>query len=302
MKKIITAIALLILATSYNNLCSQEIRATVTVNMEQLMQESRVNVSSMERDLTNYLNNQRFTGKEWEGPPIPVDVSIYLTGGNQGNYAARLFIVSRRMLLGDEQSASVALKLVDSKWAFNYSMGATHSYNPMRFDRFISLLDYYMLLIIGYDLDTYGELDGTAAYEAAKQICRLGASQNADGYETYSMPGELTRWNLVTELTDIRYEPFRRIIFEYYVDGLDNMAKNPEKALDALAEVIADIADFKQNRMTSASALLQVFFYAKSQELASLFRGYKKNRNVFKDLIYLDPTNTSLYEEARDAR
>lgn len=302
MKKIILALTLFLLTTPAFRAAAQEIKANVTINMEQLVQDNRLNVSTMERDLTAYLNNQRFTGKDWEGPPIPVEVSIYLSGGGQGNYSARMFIVSRRMLLSGDEASSVALRLVDNKWAFNYSQGATHSYNPLRFDHFISLIDFYMLVIIGYDLDTYGELDGSNAYEAAKQICRMGSAQSVDGYETYALPGELTRWNLVTEMSDLRYEPFRKLIFEYYVDCLDHMAKEPEKSLDALADVIADMADFKQNRMTGASAFLQVFFHAKSLELSTLFKGYQNKPGVFRNLMYLDPTNTALYEEARDSR
>ncbi len=222
---------------------SQEIEATVTVNMEQLDPEKRVDVSYMERDVQNYLNSQQFVTNEWEGPKIPVDVTIMLSGGNRGVYSARLLLVSRRHLLGDDEGSSVVLRLVDSKWAFPYSQGANLSFNMQRFDEFTSLLDFYMMLIIGMDLDTYGELDGSVAYERAKQIVILGANRGTDGWSTYAAPGEFTRYALVSELTDLRYSDFRRLIFSYFVDGLDMMSSNKEVAKANIAKIIDAMAE-----------------------------------------------------------
>jgi hypothetical protein len=158
-----------------------------------------------------------------------------------------------------------------------------------------------MFLVIGMDKDTYGELDGSKEYDKAKSIFQLGASNEIPGFKTFSQPGEFTKYNLVTELTDMRYEDFRKLIFAYYVDGLDRMAFNKEKATEALAGIIADMAAFKQNKLTGPSVLLQLFFDSKAQELASIFKGYQ-DKKVFNDLIYLDPSNTMLYNEARDSR
>lgn len=275
---------------------AQEIEANINVSLEQIDQENRIYVTSMKSDLERYINNQRFTNIEWEGSRIPVDISIYLTGGYQGRFSARMFIASKRYLYGQEGGASITLRLVDEKWSFDYAMGASHSYNPRRFDKFISLLDYYLLLIIGFDMDTYGELDGTPIYEMSKEICRLGASYGASGYSTYSQPGEFTRYSLISELTDLRYEPLRILFFEYYVDGLDMIAENREEALIRLREVIDDIADFKKNKMVGPSVLLQAFFDAKAGELAASFKDYP-DKTIYKTLMYLDPGNTMIYEE-----
>ncbi|MFW5663223.1 MAG: DUF4835 family protein, partial [Bacteroidota bacterium] len=216
-------------------------------------------------------------------------------------YDARLFIASKRYLYGQE-GQSITLRLIDDKWSFEYARGAIHTYNPLRFDPFISLIDFYLLLIIGYDLDTYGVLDGTNIYEQAKAIVRLGAGQNAQGYETFSNPGEFTRYNLVSELTDQRFEPFRTLTFEYYVDGLDYMSENKDQALQNLADIINDMAVFKDKKMSGPSALLQAFFDAKHNELAQLFEGYDKDPMLFRNLMFLDPSHSQVYIEAQESR
>lgn len=279
---------------------SQEIEANVSVNMEQIEPENRIDVSTLENDLEDYINNQRFTDYEWEGPPIPVDVSIVLAGGYQNKYSARLFIASQRYIYGTDGGTSVTLRLVDNKWAFEYSRGAIPSYNPTRFNLFSSLIDFYMLVVIGYDLDTYDQLDGTETYEMAKRICQLGSTNQADGYSTFSNPGEFTRYALVSELTDLRFEPLRKMIFEYYVDGLDMMEEDEDLAYENLTYFIADLVDFKKNTLVGPSVVMQAFFDAKAEELANLFKDRPNADAIFNSLIYLNPTKTTLYEETRD--
>src|SRR5690606_2950643 len=117
-------------------------------------------------------------------------------------------------------------------------------------DNFTSLIDYYMLLIIGYDMDTYEELAGSAPYNLAKQVCVMGASSNADGYQTFTQPGEFTKYNLINELTDLKSEDLRRLFFEFYVDGLDILVENKGQGKKNLEAVVSKMADYKRNKLT----------------------------------------------------
>ncbi len=277
---------------------ADEIEAHVSVNMEQLTQEQQINVSSMQSDVESYLNSTQFTDIEWEGPAIPVDVLIFLTGGSNYKYSARIFISAKRYIYGSE-GATVTMKFIDEKWSFEYARNAVFSYDPNRFHEFSSLLDYYMLLIIGLDSDTYEDGSGYTIYEKAKNIVRLGNAENADGYQTYSQPGDYTRYNFVNELTDPTFDTFKTLMFEYYVDGLDQMAVNKEESLGVLAEIISDMAEFKKQKLVRPSMLVSLWFASKYAELADMFKGYS-DPQVFKDLIYLDPTNSSVYLEAQE--
>lgn len=276
---------------------AQEIAANVTVNKERLSQENMININSLERDLTNYVNNQKFTNVDWEGPQIPVEINIVLSGGTNGNYNAQIFIIAKRYLNGNQNNSSVTLKLVDEKWSFNYSQGGFLTFNPLRFDNFVSLIDYYMLLIIGFDMDTYEELGGSAAYSLAKQICMLGASNNVDGYQTFTQPGEFTKYNLINEISDLKSEDLRRIFFEFYVDGFDMLVDNKEQGRKNLAAVIERMAEYKRTKLTGPSVVFQAFFDSKAQEIADIFRG-TEYKEVFDNLMYLDPGSSQIYRDA----
>ncbi len=280
---------------------SQEIVANVTVNMDRVEMDNRYNVQTLANDLENYINNNKFSDINWEGPKIPVDISIVLIGGFGGRYKARLLVVSKRTIDGPEGSASVAFRIVDDNWAFEYNRFASHSYNTLRYNEFTTLIDFYMLIVIGLDLDTYEELGGSPTFEKAKQIFQLGASIQADGYETRSSPGAFNKFNLISELNDMRYYDLRNLFFAYYVDGLDRIANDKKKALEELDYIVSEIARFKKDKMVGPSILLQVFLDSKYLELSQLFKDYL-DKSVYDNLIYIDPINTEIYRNAKEGR
>jgi len=300
--RLLLAFIVFALLISYNSK-SQEIDAEVNVNLEQLPFESRTYVSSMADDVERYLDNEKFTDIEWSGDPIPVSITIYLEGGYNNRYTAKLLIMSKRYLdgPGDVAGMSVVTKFFDQNWSFYYDRGGSFSYNPMVFDEFRSLLDFYILTIIGFDLDTYEELGGTDMFTQAKNILSLGASNQADGYDTYSKPGEYTKYNLVAELTDLRYNDFRKLMFDYYYDGLDVIGFDKEKGINNVKNVLNLMADFKEHRIVSASSLIQTFFDSKSEELTGMFNGHDDEK-LFKNLKFLDPSNAILYNEAKEGK
>ncbi len=305
MKKTFLYLSFILIGLSYSsvNTLSQVIDAEVTVNIEQLSFENRSYVSSMADDVERYLDNERFTDFDWQGDPIPVSMTIYLEGGYNNRYSARLLIISKRYLDGPDEvpGMTVVTKFFDQNWSFFYDRGASFSFNPLVFDEFRSLLDFYILLIIGYDLDTYGELEGSDMFAQAKNILSLGASNQMDGYDTYSKPGEFTKYNLVSELTDLRYNEFRKLMFSYYYDGLDLMAFDHDKAIENIKNTLDRMADFKEHRIVSASSIIQTFFDAKADELAGMFNGHD-DEQLFKNLKYLDPSNAIMYNEAKEGK
>ncbi len=301
MLRFATIIIIALATMCLSKLAAQEVKAEINVNVEQLEFETRSHVSTMKRDLENYINNTKFLDTDWEGDPINVNITIYLSGGANNRYSAKFFLVSSRSLDGPGDRKSVNVKFYDDKWSFEYGLGANLTFNPLRFDAFTSMIDYYMLLVIGFDLDTYGELDGSPAFAAARKIVEMGANQLAEGFSTNDSPGDFTKFNLVSELTNMRYDEFRRLVFSYYVDGLDLMAFDKAKAKDNIKDFIYNLALFKKNVLVGSSNLIQLFFESKAQEIATIFNG-STDEDVFKNLKYLDASNTTLYEEAEEGK
>lgn len=278
---------------------SQEIDANVSIDIEAIEQEYRPFITSLAQDLERYIDNTIFVIDDWEGDRIPVDISIALAGGNNNKYTARAIITSQRPVEGNSESKTAVTRFFEQQWSFEYSRGTYYSYNYMRYDPFATIIDYYMLMIIGADLDSYMELGGDPAYERARQVCLLGNSANADGFELISQPGEYTKYNLVEEMLNPRFNDWRKLVYDFFYNGLDLLADDYETGIANLEAVIANMADFKANKVTGPSVAIQAFFETKAFEIAQQFKGYESEQ-LFKNLMYLDPGNATRYQEAQE--
>ena len=279
---------------------AQELDARVTVNMDAIQMDQRMEARTMAADVERYLNNQRYTGQDWEGERIPVDITIYLMSRSGNRYMGRLAIVSRRLANGEPNTGGPLLRIFDQEWTFEWSFNPVLNYQTMRYDPFSSVIDFYVLLAIGLDADTYEDLGGDPLYNAAKQIAQLGSATGISSFSTTFQPGEITRMSIVTELTDPRFNGLRRIFYDYHV-AMDEYALDPEKGRAQMLVVLDDLAYFKQNSISNRSALLDVYFDAKAGELADMFRGMK-DAKVWDTLRYLDPSNSQMYESASQGK
>jgi hypothetical protein len=298
MKLRIVSVLLIVFGISYSVVQAQEIKANVIVNHERLEFESRTDISTIKDDLERYINNQRFTDIAWEGDPIDVDILIYFISGGNGNYSARIALSSKRML-DTEGGSSVNARFLENSVSFKYARGGSFSYNTNRFNSLNTMIDFYMLVFIGLDLDTYGEGGGDKAYNLARNVFNLGTTSGADGWENRTGVAEFNKYNLITELTDIRFSEWRNLVFAYYYDCLDLMMSDEKTAKENLVQTIYSMNDFRRDRLTAQSVLIQLFFDTKAQEICTILNDYDDNM-VFSALMQLDPSHTLFYEDARE--
>ena len=274
---------------------AQEIDCTVDIVTESLSREHTMNLETFKEKITDYINSNKFSDVDWEGPKISVIVSIQLTPIGAKNYSANLFVAAKRTI--SEEDKVTAIMFEDQgKWNFEYSGSLSLSFDYNRYDNISSILDFYMLIIIGLDLDSYGELGGDGCFRRAKNIFDVAALHNAYGWGSYS--DVYGRHTLIGDLTSPRLDGFRKLVLEYYLDGLELLKFDKSEALSNIAATIKGMANFKE-RYVNPSHYIDAWFFTKCKELCDIFKGYP-DKKVFRDLIYLDPTNTVRYEDAKD--
>jgi hypothetical protein len=219
-----------------------------------------------------------------------------------------MLVTARRTLYGTKKQ-SATVQFLDTKLMFPYQRGSSFAYQPLRFDDLLSVLDFYALLCIGFDLDSFYPLGGTAYFQRAQQTLQMaGTTQSQyvsmgedNGWNLRGDdPGRITRASIVSELLDARYGELRTLTSAYYLNGLDFLGDKPDEAKATIDELLTKFADFK-DKLPNRSALFQLFFDSKFRELAELFRGYKSEK-VWDKLKYNDPSRTIIYEDTRTGR
>ena len=196
------------------------------------------------------------------------------------------------------------MRVLDPDWTFKYTRNQQFQQNTATYDQITSLVDFYIYIALGLDLDTYGFRAGDELYDRALTISRRGeletSAGRATGWGRKGGGGGFSRFNLITELTNSRYFPIREFLLNYHYNGLDRLSEYPDRALDSLSGYITNLVEIK-DRLVSASTLIRMINDTKHIEFATTFKGYR-DPTIWARLLYLDPTHQSVYERARDGR
>lgn len=278
---------------------AQELEANITVNTEQLPTASRDRLDSFVNQIQDYLNNNKYTGKPWEGEKIKCNFTIFFTGASDDvNYSAQLVVTSQRPIEGSRLN-SLMLTIMDNAWSFRYEKGQAMYFNQSNFDGLTSFLDYYAYIIIGFDSDSYYDLGGTDLFQKALDIAVKGASSKyAKGWALET--AAFNRRALVDNLLNSKYQQFRSDYFNYHYNGLDLLnSKDAKERTVALPNMVNLVKNLEKSKgsIDWRSVLLKVFFDAKAGEISEYFRG-RVEPSLFTTLKRIDASHTTKYDEA----
>jgi hypothetical protein len=290
MKKLLLLVLLAFTIVSF----AQELNADVTVNYEQLKTASKDKLEDFERVIEDYLNNNKFAGDNWEGDPINCNFSIFFTSAGETSYGAQVVITSQRPVYNSENN-SLMLLVQDANWNFSYEQNQTLYFSPKEFDPFVSFLDYYALLIIGVDMDSYAPLGGSEYFTQASDIAMLGSnSGQSKGWalETSSY----NKRGLVEDLLRSNFQQFRIDVYDYHYNGLDIMNEDRETAINNVVKLVTNL-DGIYNKISRMNVLMRVFFDTKHKEIYSLLKNYE-DKAIFNLLKRIDTSHISTYEQA----
>jgi hypothetical protein len=277
---------------------AQEVDATVTINTDQLNIAARQEVEGFGEELERYVDNMTWTNVEWEGEKVPMSFNVVFTGGGDGVYSAKLVVGSQRTLY-KSGNLSPMMKILDDDWVFRYVRNQPFQNDPTSYNELSGLIDFYVYVALGLDLDSYGYLGGNSMYEKARDIAnRAVLRSDSKGWSTQASPGAYSRYGLIRELLELRYYPIRKFIFDYHYNGLDLIAANRAAALDSIDSYLSDLVRAKDN-LVESSTIIRVLNDTKNLEFAELFVGYK-DPTVWRKLVFIDPIHQSVYEAARE--
>jgi len=288
MKKIFLT---LLLISSYNY--SQELNCTVIVNYQNVPVKNRELLIDFKNVVENYMNTTRFTNVNWDGDKIDCSLNIFFTSaGSDVDYGAQIVVVSQRPVYQSTRNSAL-LTLNDGAWSFKYEVGQSMYANLDAFDPLTSILDFYALVIIGFDMDTWEEFGGTPYFAKAFDIVNLASTSN---YKTGWLPNNqiYSRWGLVSDAQNEKYAAFRSAIFDYHY-GIDIYAQNKEVGQAKIVELIDVIYDLYERTGLVKSVLIQTFFNAKYGEITDHLKDYP-DKTVFTKLKQIDPSHAGRYD------
>lgn len=275
---------------------AQELNCTVSVNRQQVSGPEYAFLDELQPELDRYLNARAWTSDVYDPRErIECSIQIVLTQAvSLSQFAAQVAVQSSRPIYGTPQRSRTLL-LSDNSWTFSYTRGRALIYDPNRFDSLTSLLDFYALIILGMDYDTFAPMGGTPFFERARQIAELGRNDaSAIGWGR-DPTEDRSRFVLAQELLDPVYEPVRRAHFRYHFDVLDHFLVEQQGAWEAAVELFRDL-DTLSRQLNQRRYVTDLFFGARYQEIADLMMEAPQRNEAYGLLAAMDPSHLSTYD------
>ena len=279
---------------------AQELNCQVSLNRDAVTGTEFGYLDELERDIFEYLNGRAWTDDVYRPEErIDCQVQVTLTSNvSQSDFNAQLVVQASRPIYGTGQRTTT-LRVADNLWRFRYVRGQSLVYDPNRFDRLTSVLDFYANLVLGYDYDTFAPLSGTLYFERALRIAELARSDlevGQPGGGWYGQGNEdRARFTLANELLDPVFEPVRRAQYDYHFGVLDHFVVRHEQAwVDALATLTALNELYLQ--MNRRRYVTDVFFGSKYQELTDLFMDAPQRNQAYALLSEMDAAHLGTYD------
>jgi hypothetical protein len=294
-------LSIIIILTAFYSAAAQEIACDVTLNLEALTTaEARENLSDLKQQISAYINTYRWTKEDFGDEKIYCSMDILITGATGNQYTAKVFLGSKRPVYKSDRSSAV-IRLVDDRWEFEWIRNQSITHIENRFDPLLSFIDFYVYLILGFDADTYTRNGGTTYFEKANNIINYARSSAnpGKGWET-STQGIYSRVQLVDELLNPKFEPFRKAVFTYYYRGLDSLFGKKERALKRMYSALDNIRNLLI-KINQPSLAVRTFFDTKYMEIAEAFLDYS-DKDVYSELMKIDPVHQTTYEEYADKK
>lgn len=247
---------------------AQELNCSIVINADQTGRQNEQIFKTLEQSLNDFVNKTTWTDKVYQPQErINCGMVITITERDVDRFSASIQVQSSRPIYHSTYSSPV-FNYNDKDFNFNYVEFQNLTLNPNQFDsNLVSVLAYYVYIIIGIDADSFQKNGGTEYYNKAKNIVNVAQGQNSKGWNPTD--GLQNRYQLIDQLLSPTYKEYRNAMYGYHRMALDEMSDNPKRAKERLVLVINQ---FKRMHAKRPNSFIQrIFFDAKSDEITQIY-------------------------------
>lgn len=302
LNKLYTLLPFFILMIGHS-VSAQEMNAFVTVSTTKLQATDPAIFKTLERDLQEFLNQQRWTEDEYKPyERIETNYSINITSELGGNsFKADIAIKAIRPVYGSEYK-TVLINHVDRDIVFSYQEfqpieDGTEFYK----DNLSAVFSFYAHFILGLDAESFALGAGDEHFQLAQNILNQIPPHVGDQDKGWtSLNKKTTRYWMVENMLSARYKTFKEAWYNYHRKSLDVMHSNLEQALTTMVDALRMVDKTHAAYPNTVGVIM--FVSAKSDEIVEIFKtaDRAKKTAVYEIMRKLDPSGAGKYNAIRN--
>jgi hypothetical protein len=188
----------------------------------------------------------------------------------------------------------------DKQFDFEYVQFDQLNFNEEVIDnQLIALMAYYAYLIIGLDLDSFAPLGGTDVLQRCMNLVNNAQDLGFPGWKAFE--DSKNRFAIINDYLDEAMKPFRQLQYDYYRQGLDEMASNAERGRTNITTALE--SQLKQAHQDKPLSLLpQIWTDYKKDELANIYKGkgtQKEKESVYELLMGMNAAQSNTWDKLK---
>ncbi len=296
-KELMRNLLLLVVFLSALSVNSQELNCLVTINDDQVIGSNRQVFRTLETTISEFVNQKKWTNRNVKAQErINCAMNIIITKRDNNVFEGTIQVQSTRPIYGTSYETPV-LNVKDNDFNFQYNEFDQFIYNPTTFDsNLISMITFYVYMILGMDADTFQLNGGTPYFKEAENVV-LQAQQS--GLSAWSnQVGVQNRFQLIDNILSPNMRQFRSIQYNYHRNGFDLFSQNKVKGKQTIENNI--IALDRLFNKVIGNPLIRLFFDAKSDEIVNIYSDGPNTRSKQRMLVVvkkISPVNNSKWQK-----
>jgi len=257
----------------------QQVRADFQVHLDALPILHRDLMSDFDLTLNEYVETW-----DWLEDDLPEPMTVgfeailaFMGSAVKTQYGSRLTVHS-----------GTDLKYLDRWWFFEYEPEDFLQHDNQQFNSLTWLIDFYMHIMIGHELDKYEEFGGDSHFQRAKSIALDGR------FSREFQRGWDERLERIEMLLSDEYQPYRQIRNRHYLGLAAHRDNKLDEARTLCRQAVDILAD--QHARNPKNEHLRYFLDAHYLQLADVFNT-EATIEVYEILLEIDPGHQSTYVE-----
>ena len=282
---------------------AQELNATIKINHNQIQGTDASVFENLEQTLTQFMNDKQWTNLQFQrNERIDCSFNITVTKYDivSNTFNCKAIIQANRPVYNAAYSTTF-YKNTDNDFNFDFAQFDQLEFNEELVDNQLSaLLAYYAFLIIGMDLDTFAPNGGEDVLQRCMNLANNAQNLDFTGWKAFD--DDKNRYAFINDYLDASMAPFRKLQYDYYRSGLDEMASNAERGRTNITTALEeDLKKCHENR--PMSMLPQIWTDYKKDELANIYKGkgtQKEKESAYEILFGINASQSNAWNKIKE--
>ena len=280
---------------------AQELQAKVTINSSQVEGTDKSVFENLQQTLEQFINERQWTELQFQkNERISCNFNLTVTKYDKSSnrFTCTAMIQANRPVYNSAYNSTL-YNNKDGDFNFDFAQFDQLNYNDEMVDnQLTALIAYYAYLIIGLDLDSFAPLGGTDVLQRCMQLTNNAQDLGFTGWKAFET--SRNRFAIINDYLDEAMKPFRQLQYDYYRNGLDEMANNAERGRTNITTALEQLK--KAHEEKPLSLLPQIWTDYKRDELSNIYKGkgtQKEKEAVYEMLLNINAAQSNAWEKIK---